>query len=203
MKSFSSGYKALLAAIGVTLLIGAWLLWSHVPVEPSSSARVQATPAPIVAQQAQPVPPPQPVMAGTPVPAPSLLVPVANAFTTLEDYRQRRAAAPHTLPPAVPSPAGRTPENELGRVTFLVGDYRAAFGSNPVGSNKEITRALLGDNERGTKFVDPSTVTLNAKGEMLDAWGHPYFFHAMSGKLMEIRSAGPDGRIFTADDLVR
>ena len=134
---------------------------------------------------------------------PPALVPTGNAFTTLEDYQQRRAEMPHKLPPVVPPPAARTPETELGRVVFMVRDYRAALGLNPVGSNKEITRALLGDNERGTKFIDPSTVALNARGEMLDAWGHPYFFHAMSGKLMEIRSAGPDGKIFTTDDLVR
>ena len=150
-------------------------------------------------------------MASTPAPAarttPTLptppALPASNAFTTLDDYRRRRAMAPQTPPPLVTPPPVRTPETELGRVTFLVRNYRAAFSSNPVGSNKEITRALLGDNPRGTRFLDPATVTLDAKGELLDAWGQLYFFHAMSGTVMEIRSAGPDGRLFTADDLVR
>ncbi len=136
------------------------------------------------------------------MPTPPVL-PASNAFTTLDDYRRRRALAPQTPPPLVTPPPGRTPETELGRVTFLVRDYRAALGSNPVGSNKEITRALLGDNPRGTRFLDPATVTLDAKGELLDAWDRPYFFHAMSGTVMEIRSAGPDGKLFTDDDLVR
>lgn len=136
------------------------------------------------------------------MPRPRVL-PASNAFTTLDDYRQRRAAQPQPPAPLVPPPAGRTPETDLGQVTFVVRDFRAAFGSNPVGTNKEITRTLLGDNPRGTKFLDPAAAALNAQGEWLDTWGHPYFFHALSGTAMEIRSAGPDGKIFTADDLVR
>lgn len=100
-------------------------------------------------------------------------------------------------------PAVRTPATELARVARTVRDYRAAFGANPVGLNKEIARALLGDNPRGARFLDPATARLNAQGELLDDWGHPYFFHALSGTVMEIRSAGPDGRVFTPDDLVQ
>lgn len=85
----------------------------------------------------------------------------------------------------------------------MIRDYRAAFGSNPTGSNPEITRALLGANPRKARFVDPASVSVNERGELLDAWGHPYFFHAISGTRMEIRSAGPDGRLFTADDIVK
>ncbi|MBS0660075.1 MAG: hypothetical protein JSR82_17690 [Verrucomicrobia bacterium] len=66
-----------------------------------------------------------------------------------------------------------------------------------------ITRDLLGANPKNTRFVDPASVTVNARGEMLDAFGHPYFFHAISGTRMEIRSAGPDGRLFTEDDIVK
>lgn len=200
-----TGKAAVSALVAVLLLASFWWLHSSekTPLPPQGLARPAST-----ATQAAP---PEPEAASTPAPAPvaestpapPVLVPASNAFSTLEDYQQRRAEMPHKLPPASPPVTGRTPETELGRVVFMVRDYRAAFGSNPVGSNKEITRILLGDNERGTKFVDPSTVTVNAKGEMLDAWSHPYFFHAMSGKLMEIRSAGPDGKIFTADDLVQ
>ena len=82
-------------------------------------------------------------------------------------------------------------------------DYRAAYGANTVGNNREIVRTLLGDNPHGTRFLDPASVSLNERGELLDAWGHPYFFHALSGTTMEIRSAGPDGKPYTADDLVR
>jgi len=36
----------------------------------------------------------------------------------------------------------------------------------------------------------------------VDPWGTPYFFHQLSGKEMEIHSAGPDKMMWTADDLV-
>ena len=168
------------------------------PLPPKTAPPQQTTAAP-AAPVASPAPPTTPLLA---VPTPPVL-PASNAFTTLEDYRQRRRAESHPPEPDIPSPAVRTPATELARVARTVRDYRSAFGSNPVGLNKEIVRALLGDNPRGAKFLDPATARLNAQGELLDDWGHPYFFHALSGTVMEVRSAGPDGRVFTPDDLVQ
>ncbi len=117
---------------------------------------------------------------------------------------QQAAAASSSPPPLTPLPAHRTPETETRKIKFLVRDYRAAHGENPVGSNAEITRALLGKNPRGIKFLDPAALGLaiSPAGELLDSWGHPYFFHAVSGTQMEVRSAGPDGLLFTADDVI-
>lgn len=157
----------------------------------SAAPAVAATPTPASDSTPEPSAPTPPIL------------PVSNAFTTMDDYRQRRRAELYTPEPENPGPAVRTPATELARVARTVRDYRAALGSNPVGLNKEIVRALLGDNPRGAKFLDPASAKLNAQGELLDDWGHPYFFHALSGTVMEIRSAGPDGKIFTADDLVR
>lgn len=183
-------------AVTCLVIVAAWWPRSpevRTPIRPPVLKAAPATPAlPFVA-----APP-----SGRAEPAP-YLAPASNAFTTLTDYRRRQAAKPQAPEPSKPSPAGRNPETELGQVRFAVRDFRAAFGSNPVGSNREITRALLGDNARGAKLLDASTARLNARGELLDAWGHPYFFHALSGTLMEIHSAGPDGRIFTDDDLVQ
>ena len=102
---------------------------------------------------------------------------------------------------AAPTPE-RTPQMEVGELQLNIRDYRVAIGSNPVGNNAEVTRALLGENPRSAAFVERKDVKLNDQGEMLDAWGHPYFFHAITGKFMEVRSAGPDGVLFTADDIV-
>jgi hypothetical protein len=41
---------------------------------------------------------------------------------------------------------------------------------------------------------------LNDKGELVDRWGTPYFFHQLSRDHMEIRSAGPDKVMWTQDD---
>ena len=89
---------------------------------------------------------------------------------------------------------------ELEEVQGALRDYRAALGGNPVGTNAEITRALLGDNPKQLKLPVPAGSKLNPEGELCDPWGTPYFFHQVSGREMEVRSAGPDGRLWTADD---
>jgi len=80
--------------------------------------------------------------------------------------------------------------------------YASTFGSNPVGTNPEITRALQGENPKQINFLKADGNRVNSNGELVDPWGTPYFFHQLSGKQMEIRSAGPDGKMWTADDLV-
>ena len=90
---------------------------------------------------------------------------------------------------------------DLMAVAGTVRDYRAALGENPVGNNAEITRALLGDNARHAQFLAADART-NDAGELLDRWGHPYFFHQISRTEMEIHSAGPDGVMWDADDQV-
>ncbi len=82
-----------------------------------------------------------------------------------------------------------------------VRDYRSALGENPVGNNAEITRALLGDNPRHAQFLPPDALR-NDAGQLLDRWGHPYYFHAISRTEMEVHSAGPDGVMWSADDQV-
>lgn len=178
--------------------------WWMTPTPPLSAP----TPPPPARVEPGPIPaptvPPTALPVGTPLHPPTPpAIPASNSFTTLEDYQQRRRSTLHTPEPENPGPAVRTPATELARVARTVRDYRAAFGSNPVGLNKEIVRTLLGDNPRAAKFLDPATAKLNAQGELLDDWGHPYFFHALSGTVMEVRSAGPDGRVFTPDDLVQ
>jgi hypothetical protein len=83
----------------------------------------------------------------------------------------------------------------------MLRDYRAALGENPIGTNSEITKALLGANSRKARFV-ASEARLNSTHQLVDRWDHPYFFHQLSRQRMEIRSAGPDGKMWTADDRV-
>jgi len=77
------------------------------------------------------------------------------------------------------------------------------FGGNPVGTNPEITRQLGGDNPKGINFIKPEAgMRVNGNGEMVDPWGTPLFFHQLSGTETEVRSAGPDKRMWTPDDVV-
>jgi len=81
--------------------------------------------------------------------------------------------------------------------------YRSALHSDdPVGDNIDITAALTGRNRLGFAFVPPNCPAINARGELCDRWGTPFFFHQLSGTQMEIRSAGPDRTLWTPDDEV-
>jgi hypothetical protein len=95
------------------------------------------------------------------------------------------------------------PATVLANVRRAVHQFGEMFGGNPVGTNPEITRQLLGDNPRRINFIDSSAgMRVNENGELVDAWGTPYFFHQISGSEMEIHSAGPDKIMWTADDIV-
>lgn len=87
-------------------------------------------------------------------------------------------------------------------VRSVLQDYRSAYGQNPVGSNAEITAALMGKNPKRGQFLRSDDRNLNERGELVDHWGTPYFLHQISARIMEIRSAGSDEAMWTGDDLV-
>jgi hypothetical protein len=73
---------------------------------------------------------------------------------------------------------------------------------NPVGDNAAITAAFTGKNSLNLQFIRRDHPAINDRGELCDRWGTPFFFHALSGTRMEIRSAGPDRKLNTDDDIV-
>jgi len=73
---------------------------------------------------------------------------------------------------------------------------------NPVGENRDITRALSGTNRINFALIPAKHPSINTAGELCDRWGTPFRFHQLSGEQMEIRSAGPDRRFATPDDAV-
>ena len=91
---------------------------------------------------------------------------------------------------------------EALKVHRMIVDYNTLMGENPVGTNAEIMQAIMGGNPRHATLGPPESQTLNSKGELVDPWGTPYFFHQLSGTHMEIHSAGPDKIMGTADDVV-
>jgi hypothetical protein len=94
------------------------------------------------------------------------------------------------------------PLTVLDKARVVIHNYHAAFGENPVGTNPEIAAALQGKNPKQINFLAVSGLRLNDKGEIIDGYGTPFFFHQISGQEMEIRSAGPDRVMWTSDDLV-
>jgi hypothetical protein len=113
-------------------------------------------------------------------------------------------SAPVESKAAAPAKAGAElpPATVVEHVRRVVTQYNSMLGENPVGTNLEITRALLGKNPKRINFLGDESDHINAQGEWVDPWGTPYFFHQLSARQMEVRSAGPDRIMWTADDLV-
>ncbi|MBV8820346.1 MAG: type II secretion system protein GspG [Acidobacteriaceae bacterium] len=84
----------------------------------------------------------------------------------------------------------------------MLRDFRTVLGENPVGTNAEIMRALMGSNPKQLNVGAAASEHLNEKGELVDRWGTPYFFHQLAKDQMEVRSAGPDRVMWTEDDVV-
>jgi hypothetical protein len=123
----------------------------------------------------------------------------AGANTSPENL----AAKTGKLTPPEPTATNVPPEIILQNARRAIVQYAQVYGGNPVGTNPEITAALMGDNPRHINFITPdSGLIVNDNGEMLDAWGTPLFFHQISGHETEIRSAGMDKKMWTFDDLV-
>lgn len=95
----------------------------------------------------------------------------------------------------------QTPMRDLEIINDFVKLYSKAFGSNPIGMNEDITAVLTGHNyTKGVLF--PPNSPMIVKGQLVDRWGTPYWFHPNSGTQMEIRSAGEDKNLFTPDDVI-
>jgi hypothetical protein len=109
---------------------------------------------------------------------------------------------PSELAKGLNSPTGDV-HADLRQINDIFMHYRSAIhGDNPVGENVDITAVLTGRNRLGFAFIPPDCPAINADGELCDRWGTPYFFHQLSAQEMEIRSAGPDRKMWTADDEV-
>ena len=156
-----------------------------------------------------------PVRITTPVAAPSLSTSAVTPPVTNRPQEAPVAAVPTNQPGSQPAtqPGTAAPTDNagisIGAATALentrtaLREYGLKFGGNPVGNNAEITKALNGGNPKQISFLRPDAgYTVSANGELLDSWGTPYFFHQLSAKETEIRSAGPDRKMWTEDDLV-
>jgi hypothetical protein len=94
------------------------------------------------------------------------------------------------------------PSHDLELLEETFATYRQIFGQNPPGgTNLEITAALTGKNEKELAIIPPDFAAINSDGEIIDRWGTPYFFHPVSRQLIEVLSAGPDGLLWTGDDV--
>jgi len=96
----------------------------------------------------------------------------------------------------------RSISDDIATVDEIVATYLGVFRQLPIGTNAEITAALAGDNARGLAPLPADHPAISPGGELLDRWGTPFFFHQVTREFLEVRSAGPDRRLFSADDIV-
>ena len=75
------------------------------------------------------------------------------------------------------------------------------FDRYPLPDNAAITAFLQGKNPHRVAWIRPGHPAVGAEGELLDRWGNPLFFHRESARRMCYRSAGPDGAMWTGDDV--
>jgi hypothetical protein len=176
MRTRFLAWSAVLAAV----LLAVFLLRPRTP--PSAAER--SAPAPLVASQsAAPSPDPSRADSNRPGGAPF-------AERILADY-------------ASPS---RPPQEDLRDLARTLENFALLVkGSNPLplGANEEIAAALRGKNKAALRAVADDHRIFNASGQIVDRWETPLYFHAASRDRLEIRSAGPDRQMWTADDLHR
>ena len=93
-------------------------------------------------------------------------------------------------------------EEDVQILDAILGYYRLVNRSNPVaGENFEVINSLSGKNRHGIVVFPLDHPDLDNDGNLLDRWGSPYFFHAISATQLDIQSAGPDRKRGSADDL--
>jgi hypothetical protein len=116
------------------------------------------------------------------------------------------AAAPQQTFPAdtlnTPQSTGKEDVETLHR---MLEHYLSALqrrGGPPLGDDKDLVRVLTGRNSMRVVFMPAKHHAISAEGRLLDRWGTPYHLHSLSSAKYEVRSAGPDRKLFNEDDLV-
>ena len=165
--------RAVFAALAAFVLLGlVWLLWPQHDEDASVSIASTPSTESKIENQKSKTPPPQ------------------------------TAEVSH-LADQLNSPTGDI-RADLRIVLDVLENFRTNFphDGNPVGTNAEITAALTGKNKLRYAAIPPDHAAINRAGELCDRWGTPFFFHAESGTRMGLRSAGPDKKMWTDDDIV-
>ena len=99
-----------------------------------------------------------------------------------------------------------SPENDLTSLAHLMDNFTLLVKSaadRPLSANEDWAATLRGLNLAHERFLPDQHVALDAQGRLVDRWGTPLFFHALGDHRFELRSAGPDKKLWTDDDVHR
>ena len=123
---------------------------------------------------------------------------------------------PPLLPPRAATPdrpvlawerllaADGSPAEDLAALKDLVAGYlQSGLGDarRSIGFNEDLIAALTDPAALGDAALPASHPAIRG-GRLLDRWGTPWQVHPLAGDLIQLRSAGPDRRLYTADDLI-
>lgn len=126
---------------------------------------------------------------------PSADVPAGQPVVLLGESILQDYASPNLPPEHDLTVMSRLMENSL----LLL----KAAANRPLSANEDWADLLRGRNAARERFLPDTSSALNSQGQLIDRWQSPLFFHALGGGRYEIRSAGPDKRLWTEDDLHR
>lgn len=147
-------------------------------------------------------------------PKPGVNPPVASTSPPASNPPPR--PLPPTPPPGTKLPGemilqayaspGSRPQDDLHAVAHALENLALLVkGNDPfrLGANEEFADALKGRNKAQIRFLRDDHPAFNEKGQLVDRWKTPLYIHAASRDRLEIRSAGPDQKMWTEDDLQR
>ncbi len=126
-------------------------------------------------------------------------------------------SSPAPIPVPAPPPLGtrllegygdsaRPLERDLAAVALVMENFlllNKGAVQRPLSANEEWAAALRGLDGRGERMLPDDHPALNDRGQLVDRWGTPLFFHAVGAGRWDVRSAGPDRAMWTGDDLQR
>ncbi len=133
-----------------------------------------------------------PIVAPSPAPAPAAAAPPDA----------RRAGSPLA---AVLNASGGSAARDVEVLHTLLRHYLRHLGRRqglPIGNDSDLVKVFTGRNPMRLVVVPANHPAINREGRLCDRWGTPYFIHPRGGGAYEVRSAGPDRRMFTNDDSV-
>jgi len=122
---------------------------------------------------------------------------------------------PALLPPRAATPehpalarerllaADGSPEEDLRALADLIDAYaHSGLGDTrrSLGFNEDLAVALTDPAALGDAALPPDHPALRA-GRLIDRWGTPWQIHPRAADAIDVRSAGPDRRLYTTDDL--
>ncbi len=174
-----------LLMVAVALLVagaGGWWL-SHDCAQPSVESPLQPTPAAPTAKSA-------------------VVVASEGVAPTPSKTHDRSQGSPLA---AKLNAAEGTAEQDVKALLELLRQYLRPLHQRqgpPIGDDIDLVRVLCGRNPLKLVVLPPNHPAISPDGHLRDRWGTPYFIHGRGYGEFEIRSAGPDRKMFTADDAV-